>query len=218
MEESASKGPTKREQAKRRAAAARRRKAMRRYLILGIVLALIGAVVAFSSIRASKQREAANRIAETADCTKVQDFEATGSGIHLDEGGTVPNYETKPPTHGPHAGTSLNARIYETPFLNEVPTGNSAPAITQAVHSLEHGYVAVWYKDLESEDVATLTSAYEGSKKVIVVPYPELEGRSKIALTAWGRLQTCREMKTEVIDYFIKQYRESRKAPERFGP
>jgi hypothetical protein len=82
---------------------------------------------------------------------------------------------------------------------------NAYPNIYQAVHSMEPGYVVVWYKGLSSQQVDSL-GQFGNDFKVIVASYPQLP-TGTVGLTAWGRLQTCQKANTAQIAQFIKLYR-----------
>lgn len=99
--------------------------------------------------------------------------------------GTKEEYNSNPPTSGPHYTNSQPAGIYDKP----VPDGN-------LIHSMEHGAVILWYKsDISASDSAKLKSVFTNipvSKK-IMVPRDNLD--VPLALTSWGRL-----LKLEAID------------------
>ena len=130
----------------------------------------------------------------------VQDPSAQGFAdqTHLDAGGALPPLETYPsvpPASGPHDPSPLRFGVYTSP-----------PPISQVLHSLEHGAVAIWYDPGVSpeevrriEDFYQRTDAAVGASKVIVAPYdyPEQGDAGRLpdgvgmALTAWHRLRTC---------------------------
>ncbi len=123
--------------------------------------------------------------------------------------GTKVDYNSNPPTSGPHYPDWIRAGVYDGPKDDR-----------NLVHSLEHGYIEIHYncdfgknnavsvpnsgpielatdsahlsdnfKNDECKNlVAQLTKIYndEGHNKTIVVPRPNLD--AKIALTSWGRI------------------------------
>ena len=102
--------------------------------------------------------------------------------------GTAVEYNTNPPTTGPHYADSQLAGIYDKP----VPDGN-------LLHSMEHGAVILWYKEeaggLSVEEVEQLKQIFRSvpvSKK-IMVPRESLD--VPVALTSWGKL-----LKLQTID------------------
>ncbi len=106
-------------------------------------------------------------------------------------------YNSTPPTSGPHYTQIARWGIYAEPVPNELQ-----------VHNLEDGGVMVQYNCPEGcEDLvaqlADIVSRYD--KHVILAPYPEME--SRIALTAWGRIDTFDGFDEERIVKFIKAYK-----------
>ncbi len=213
---SVSSTPVRPREAARRKPPKRRRRSgrLRTYLIVGgIILAIVAIVLgrqAFNNRRISNL----NDLAAAAGCSELEVTGASGAQQHLAEGQTT-NYDSKPPTHGSHARNTAPAGIFEDPFTNVL---GDRPTIYQAVHSLEHGYVIVWHDGLNDRDQRALERGYRDEKKVIVVPYPQLSGDNKVALTAWGRKMTCERMNTGVVDAFVDLFREARSAPEPRGP
>jgi hypothetical protein len=150
------------------------------------------------------------QIASGAGCGKVENTGGSGGGQHLAEGETV-KYDTSPPTHGKHAPSTIPAGAYQE-ALSEEPIEQAS--IFKAVHSLEHGAVIVWHDKLPADDRREIEREYRNAEKVIVVPYPDLDGDDHVVLTAWGRMMTCEEASTKVVDGFIDLFRDARTAPE----
>ncbi|TVR85459.1 MAG: DUF3105 domain-containing protein [Spirochaetaceae bacterium] len=117
-------------------------------------------------------------------------------------------YNSDPPTSGPHYDPSARPGIYDEP----IPDG-------YLVHSLEHGYVIISYNvegmpEQEAEStVARLAKIAEDERlwKLIVVPRPGMEHR--IALTAWQRIDTMGQVDARRIRRFISAWRD--RGPER---
>ena len=86
----------------------------------------------------------------------------------------MPQWNTDPPTSGPHYGQTVVYGIYTDPVQQ-----------ARLVHNLEHGAVFIQYGRLVStRDVAAVTAFYAHHETgTVVAPYPKL-GR-KIALGAW---------------------------------
>jgi hypothetical protein len=87
--------------------------------------------------------------------------------------------------------------VHDEPIPNELQ-----------VHSLEDGGVIVHYdcSDGCSELVAQLSEIVEGyDEGVILEPYPQMDTR--IALTAWQRIDQFDEFDEERIVRFIRAYR-----------
>lgn len=119
---------------------------------------------------------------------------------HVPEG-TKEEYNTNPPTSGPHYANSQPAGVYDNP----VPDGN-------LIHSMEHGAVILWYKpDIPASESGKLKSIFNNvpvSKK-IMVPRDSLD--VPITLTSWERL-----LKLQTIDE--NQIRNFMETNENRGP
>jgi hypothetical protein len=111
------------------------------------------------------------------------------ASYHLRAGETV-QYNSIPPTSGPHSGATTDWGIHDLSIPNEIQ-----------VHMLEHGGVIIQYRPVESpalddpvaEGLKRLvgrlrTENFQKYCKLILAPYALLQ--KKIALTAWGRLDT----------------------------
>lgn len=188
----------------------RKKQRRRNYAITAIVLVLlIGGIVA-QRITSSRSAAAFNKLASAAGCSEVKDTGTSGGGEHLQPGETT-EYDSKPPTHGEHAASPIADGVYDEP-LSEDP--NETNSIYRAVHSLEHGAIIIWHDKLEDDQLDALKDRYRDERKVLIVPYPDLTGNTRVAVTAWGRLAECRRASNAYIDEFIERYRESRDAPE----
>lgn len=200
-----------REAARRRPPRRRKKGRGRTYVIVGAIVALIVAAVVTRQVLGSRRTNEFNDLARGAGCSEIRDTESSGGQQHLAEGAEY-RYGTSPPTYGPHDGRGVvTAGVYDEPFSRN---SEEQPSIYRAVHSLEHGYVIVWHEGLNREQERELARDYRAERKVIVVPYPQLRGDTKIAMTAWGRMVTCERLSTRVIDSFIELFREARSAPE----
>jgi uncharacterized protein DUF3105 len=112
-------------------------------------------------------------------------------------------YNSDPPTSGPHVGYIAPWGIHTRPIPRELQ-----------VHNLEDGGVLVQYSCDCPDVVRTLTDLvrpYE--KSVILAPYPEM--KSRIALTAWTRIETMNDVDDARIKRFIDAYRGIDHHPDR---
>jgi hypothetical protein len=106
-------------------------------------------------------------------------------------------YNSAPPTSGPHYESLARWGVHTEPIPNELQ-----------VHNLEDGGVMVQYncpdgcQDLV-EQLVEVVSEYDDG--VILAPYPDME--SRIALTAWGRMDTLESFDEGRIVRFIEAYR-----------
>jgi len=104
-------------------------------------------------------------------------------------------YNSTPPTSGPHLPYIAPWGIHTRPILNELQ-----------VHNLEDGGVVIQYNCTCPEDVeklAVIVRKYP--TQVILAPYPSMP--SRLALTAWTRLETLDTVDQGRIERFIRAYR-----------
>ena len=105
-----------------------------------------------------------------------------------------PPYNSVPPTSGWHVATLVPWGVHKSPIPNE-----------RQVHNLEDGGVLVQYSCLDCTAlIAQLEALASRHENVIVAPYPGMSHR--IALTAWGRMQTLDAFDEDLITAFIDAY------------
>ncbi len=108
-----------------------------------------------------------------------------------------PPYNSDPPTSGAHLPYIAPWGIHTVPIARELQ-----------VHNLEDGGVLVQYRcespcpDL-TEQLAQIVRRYE--TQVVLAPYPGM--RTRIALTAWTRLDAFEDFDEARIVRFIRAYR-----------
>jgi hypothetical protein len=186
-----------------RQAEARRRRLIVMWVAIGV--AFVGMLVYL----VYKQAQPAPRPGE--------DVPVQGRG-HIAEGVPHDPYNSDPPSSGPHYALPAEAGFYEV-----------APADEYLVHSLEHGYVIIWYNcdrlvtgtcdDLKADvrDVMSRAgnSLITNTLKLIAVPRPSMP--QALALTAWSRIHRMEQFDRQEIIDFIKAFRDTR-APEAGAP
>ena len=104
-------------------------------------------------------------------------------------------YNSDPPTSGPHLPYIAPWGVHTRPISRELQ-----------VHNLEDGGVLVQYNCDCPDVVAKLRDIVQTyDKHVILAPYPEM--KSRIALTAWTRIETRSDLDEKRIRRFIEAYR-----------
>jgi hypothetical protein len=183
----------RKEEARRRREAERRRarraSALRRTVTsIGIAAAAVAAITIVQSLGGPNDiPEAAIRAASRAGCTEViQPAGSAPSGQHL-QSGQPHEYTDTPATSGFHD---------PSPLPDDPKVYGEQPTETQAVHSLEHGAVFVYYLPeadggLPQDVVDRLTQLAEGSNATFAAPYPTLTADRALTLAAWNRRQSC---------------------------
>ena len=104
-------------------------------------------------------------------------------------------YNSDPPTSGPHLPYIAPWGVHTRPIPRELQ-----------VHNLEDGGVVVQY-GCECPDVVTrlrdIVKTYD--RHVVLAPYPGM--KSRIALTAWTRIETMDQLDEARVRRFIDAYR-----------
>ncbi len=171
------------EEAAARRAAAQRRLRNRRWITGGVIAAVVIGAIAYFATRPQPEALA-----------NVQTFPDLGQQ-HIDPNGPVPDYNSNPPTSGPHSPSPAPCGIYRQPV----------PDIAQ-VHDLEHGVIVVQYDpELSDPERAQLEEfGRDAPSHVIVAPREGMD--SRIAVTAWTRLMTLETVDLAAIEGFYGQF------------
>jgi hypothetical protein len=109
----------------------------------------------------------------------------------------IPPYNSEPPTSGPHLPYIAPWGIHTEPLSRQLQ-----------VHNLEDGGVMVQYNcpdgcpDLVAK-LRAIVSGYE--HQVILAPYPGM--KTRVALTAWTKLDAFDEFDEKRVRHFITAYR-----------
>lgn len=173
------------------------------------ILVAVGAVVAFIAMLGYLIYQQSQPVPHPGVDVPIQ------GRNHIAVGQPHDPYNSEPPSSGPHYDTPAEAGFYDT-----------APADEYLVHSMEHGYVIIWYncdqyKDgtcdqLKANIKAVMGSAgvsgVTGTLKLIAVP--RAGQKTAIALSAWGHIDTPATYSRQEILDFIKGYRDGANAPE----
>ena len=196
-------GPTRAERLAA-AEAARRRKATRnRALIAGGLVA----VLALLTVTVINSRRSNGRVVSALESSGNCKYDTRNDSDHGAGNNHVTGdvtYKVNPPSGGDHNPSPSPPGIF---------TADNTPPDAQIVHSLEHGYVAVWYRP--DVDTATLDGlkglASKYPRDVLLVPRASLE--QPVAATAWHRRLLCERPDATALERFVTEYRN--KGPEK---
>jgi hypothetical protein len=191
-----------------------RRAAIRRaFIFAGIGVLVVVALTYFQRAGSAKPLSAAAQsAASAAGCSGVETPAASAPGGQHDP---PYSYSEHPATSGPHDPTPLpgHPRVYTTPVQEP-----------QAVHSLEHGSVIMYYRlpteDGISQDVVNaLGPVADGNHATYLIPYAELPQGTALAITAWNKIVTCPasitvEQATTLAQGFVDSFACTSNAPE----
>jgi hypothetical protein len=121
---------------------------------------------------------------------------------HIADDAPAPEYNSDPPTSGPHRQAPALWGIYDSPI--EQP---------RLVHNLEHGGLVVQYGDDVPPEtrVALRDAVLEDRDFMLLDPYPALG--DKIAFTMWTRAVVCTGFDQRVMDG-LRERRNQAPAPE----
>ena len=118
------------------------------------------------------------------------------------EAGESIEYNSNPPTSGPHYEITAKSGFREEP----IPDGN-------IIHNLEHGDIWISYHPHVSDAVKEELKQFASAKVIVAT---RQANDTDIALAAWGRLDAFNiennELPVERIKDFIKRY--TNKGPE----
>lgn len=114
---------------------------------------------------------------------------------HLADGSPAPEYNSNPPTSGPHAQAPAPCGIYRQPV----------PDVSQ-LHSMEHGAVVVQYDPNLSQDQVELLEDISWSPAAEVIVAPRPGNPAPVALTAWTRRLLLDEVDVDVVTAFQREF------------
>jgi hypothetical protein len=190
-------GPTRAERLAAAEAARRRKAARTRALIILGVVAIV-AVLTTTIIASRRSNNAAIAKLEASGSCKYDGKSDTdgGPGNNHVEGDV--KYDVNPPAGGNHNPTPSPPGVF---------TADTTPPDAQIVHSLEHGYIAIWYRpDLPStqlDDLKSLATKY--NKDILLVPRASLT--KPVAATAWHHRLLCSQPDLTALESFVTTYR-----------
>lgn len=186
----------------------------KRILYVASALGFVGlaAVIALFALGGGGDAPSAAAAVRAAGCTIVEK-PATDAGTHVETTPKRSEYNTWPPTSGPHHPQYAPYDVYTDPVEQ-----------LRLVHNLEHGAIVIQYgKDVPAAEVDKIEAWYrEDPNGLVVAPYPE-NGKN-ITLSAWttpddegrgtGHLARCPRFEQSAFDAFKTAY--AFRGPERF--
>jgi hypothetical protein len=122
---------------------------------------------------------------------------ASQGNAHIAEGDTTADYNSDPPTSGPHWETMANWGSYDFVVPDQV-----------LLHNLEDGGVILWYTHGSREEnrarIGQLEEVARGFERVIIAPREDLE--APFAATAWERRQLFNTVDQAAMRTFIEAF------------
>jgi len=194
-------GPTKTQRVQAARDARQRKARLRRLGLVAVLVLLVGGVVVAALANAKNQSSSKSRLASvlTAGGCKT-DTRSDPGREHVQNA----LYKIDPPSGGNHNSSAADAGVYEA---------GSVPGEDHLVHSLEHGFIVLWYqRNLPQADVNKLKSLVDQfSVSTLLVPRDSIG--VPVAATAWHQRLLCPGFQETPLAEFIKAYKD--KGPER---
>ena len=161
----------------------RRRGRIRIAIVIAAAVLVVGGIVAIVVLSNGDQPRAGEAVVVPPDAQQ-----------HVTSPAQVVS-RTDPPTGGPHYAESAQPGFYTEPIEDGL-----------LMHSLEHGYVIIWYDCTQFADCGPIKDQI----KSIVASGPKLVGmprdgmESPVALTSWDRIQRLDYVDDGAIRRFIR--------------
>lgn len=114
---------------------------------------------------------------------------------HLAEGAPAPEYNSDPPTSGPHAQAPAPCGIYRQPVSG-----------VAYLHSMEHGAVVVQYDPNLPQDQVELLEDINWSPAAEVIVAPRPDNTAPVALTSWTKRLLLDEVDMDVVTAFQREF------------
>lgn len=196
-----------RREAEERRAAERKSEQRKRSLLTLVLALLVGGLVVGLILNERDTQETVSSVPEgEAGCTEVIEYDELGAE-HVEEGTPV-QYNSSPPSSGPHYANFADPAFYPGPIEPE-----------RLVHNLEHGQVVVWYSpDASQATIDSIENYVSGELPgILAAPYEGefRDGSGDYVLTGWGANQVCSEFSIPVVEAFRESYQG--KGPEQVG-
>lgn len=203
---------------KQRSTAAPDDSGRRRTLLLvgGILAALVVAAALYVAVGrggGSANAEGVRADLEAAGCTFETVKALPGEHSVADPGGVSGEWNTDPPTNGPHYQVAAIFGIYDDEL---------EPA--RVVHNLEHGGIFILYGDGVPDSTVQELEAFYGDHKTGTIMAPSARLEDEFALGAWvgegdegnGHLAKCKVFDEDAVSSFFDAFQFQ--GPERFDP
>jgi hypothetical protein len=188
----------------RRRAAARRASRRGNLVTVAIALVIVAVVVGLILMDRRAAEAPVGGDPAAANCADIETHEPQGRE-HV-QPGTAVDYQTTPPTSGPHYPSPADPGFYSQP----VPEGT-------LVHNLEHGQIVIWYHPEAPREVRDQLGSLVEQEPIatLAAPYDNLPDPYNLAFTAWGASQMCEGIAQDAVDGFRARFQG--RGPENVG-
>lgn len=177
------------------------------FLIPTLVIVVVGVFAISKMSSTTKDESKPEKVSSPVEGTV--DFSIV-SQVHIAEGTNGSEFNSNPPSSGPHWPSPAAKGIYDTPLPDE-----------RTIHNMEHGYVWIAYIPAKSGSDATAEAQKEGLSEEDVnklkdivkaddyklIMTPRAANDTKIAMVAWGRVLKLDNLDEQKVKDFIRTYR-----------
>lgn len=161
---------------------------MLKWIIIAVLVVVVGYGLVFLARQNQQQRP--------GEAIAVQGQE------HIAVGANHPEYNSNPPTSGPHYAQPARWGVHQTELPDE-----------QVIHNLEHGDIWISYVGIDDATKTALEKIAQSHPKIILEPRSNND--APIVLASWGRLQKLQTFDERAILDFIEA--NGNKSPEPFA-
>jgi hypothetical protein len=173
-------------------------------VLIGLLVFAGGLVVYVTFIMGGGGTAAASGLPDSGDPSVISQVstEPATSNDHVEQGTDI-DYETVPPTSGPH---------YSSRYTVEAGFYTDRQPLGGLVHSIEHGAVVVYYDPAGlSDDAESHLRSYAGNytgafQSFVAVPTPVDDPDSTYVLTTWEKRYTMDTYDPDAVRAFTAEY------------
>lgn len=155
-----------------------------------VVFLILLAVSFFISKRAQQKEKASiDKLFNREITLHIQEFKDQGVK-HISKPGLF-QYNSNPPTSGPHYAQAPSWGFYSEPIDDE-----------SALHAVEHGGLWVSYKNLNEEEIAKLKKFADKNPQSVIVT-PREKNDTRVAAVMWTKLITFDGVDVDALQKFL---------------
>jgi len=165
------------------------KKHKKNFIYIGLIFLLLFLAFFASNKAKQNERQAIDNLFEKEITLDVQEFKDQGIE-HVSEPGLF-NYNSNPPTSGPHYPRAPAWGFYPEPIDDE-----------SSLHAVEHGGIWISYKDLNEDEIELLKEfARNNAQSVIVTQRPQ--NNTPVSAVAWTKLVEFDELDVDALQKFL---------------
>ncbi len=174
------------------------KKSYKTKIIIILLLLLVGSFF-FSKKAKENEKKMIDDLFGKEIVLDTKEFDDQGAN-HIRESNGF-DYNSNPPTSGPHFVRAASWGFYEDKINDE-----------SAIHALEHGGIWVSYKDVTEEEKDILKQFFKENSQSVVIS-PREKNDSKIAIMSWGRSSKFDNVNLDILRKYILLYKNTSPEP-----